>query len=131
MEMMKCVIIVCDLSLKHTKNIKKLFFPHPEKINWSLATFSRRIAAETCSTGSAFWGHGDVYAASAQNATAHAGGSALRLRCGYAEEVVGTGDATSLESSGRLGAQGKGHGFDMIWWCYTSGKEPTPTERER
>ena len=58
-------------------------------------------------------GHGDVYAACAQNATAHAGGSALRLGCGYAEEAVGTGDAASLESSGRFGCKGKG--MDLIW----------------
>lgn len=90
---------------------QNMIFSHPEKIleQKSLYVFhSERNPAARARGG----GHGDVYAACAQNATAHAGGSALRLGCGYAEEAVGTGDAASLESSGRLGCKGKG--MDLI-----------------
>ena len=86
--------------------MQHMIFSHPEKIleKKSLYVFhSERNPAARARGG----GHGDVYAACAQNATAHAGGRALRLGCGYAEEAVGTGDAASLESSGRFGCKGK------------------------
>ena len=92
--------------------LQNMMFSHPEKILEKVpCTFSTANEALQHGLGPRGGGHGDVYAACAQNATAHAGGRALRLGCGYAEEAVGTGDAASLESSGRFGCKGKGMDF--------------------
>ena len=50
--------------------------------------------------------YGLVHTAATQSGAAHAGGGALRVRCGYAQEVVGTGDEASFEGLGRQGNTG-------------------------